>query len=130
MGRRGEFWWTDEVSPGKCVCGPQETSFKQRDKIQIQMIVWGKYIPTAMKIKNLKKKIHCCECVQKLVSHRRPSLKSSICDFGSFSSICRPTSTHPSFFKDLCNKLVRIHSSHYPCVQSVPLDEDPNFFSY
>ena len=30
MGRRGgEFWWwTDEVSPGKCVCGPQETSFK------------------------------------------------------------------------------------------------------
>ena len=30
MGRRGgEFWWwTDEVSPRKCVCGPQETSFK------------------------------------------------------------------------------------------------------
>ena len=25
----GEFWWwTDEVSPRKCVCGPQETSFK------------------------------------------------------------------------------------------------------
>ena len=63
MGRRGEFWWTDEVSPGKCVCGPQETSFKQRDKIQIQMIVWRKYIPTAMKIHNLKKKIHCGESV-------------------------------------------------------------------
>ena len=29
LGGGGEFWWTDEVSPGKCVCGPQETSFKQ-----------------------------------------------------------------------------------------------------
>ena len=75
MGRRGEFWWTDEVSPGKCVCGPQETSFKQRDKIQIQMIVWGKYIPTVMKIHKLKKKIYFGEsmsaCTSLLVTDDR-----------------------------------------------------------
>ena len=38
-GREGEFWWTDEVSPGKCVCGPQETSFKQ---LLLQQLIFVK----------------------------------------------------------------------------------------